>query len=51
MQDWLFLIPLFPLVGFAINGAFGARLSRPTVSIIASVAISSVGCELDHLWP
>ena len=31
----LWLIPLLPLVGAAINGLFGKRFSRQTVSAIA----------------
>src|SRR3954464_9028358 len=38
----LWLIPLFPLVGFLINGLFGRRLAKPIVNIVAlgSVAAS-----------
>ncbi len=38
----LWLIPLFPLIGFLLNGLFGKRLSKAAVSSIAvgSVAIS-----------
>jgi NADH-quinone oxidoreductase subunit L len=33
MQLWL--IPLLPLAGFALNGLFGRRLSKPVINIIA----------------
>ena len=38
----LWLIPLFPLLGFLLNGLFGKRLSKPVISAIAvgSVAAS-----------
>jgi NADH-quinone oxidoreductase subunit L len=38
----LWLIPLFPLIGFLINGLFGRRLSKAAINIIAvgSVALS-----------
>jgi NADH-quinone oxidoreductase subunit L len=38
----LWLIPLFPLAGFVLNGLLGKRLSKPLVSLIAvgSVAAS-----------
>jgi NADH-quinone oxidoreductase subunit L len=38
----LWLIPLFPLLGFLINGLFGRRLAKPIVNIVAvgSVAAS-----------
>jgi NADH-quinone oxidoreductase subunit L len=38
----LWLIPLFPLLGFLLNGLLGKRLSKPVISIIAvgSVAAS-----------
>ena len=36
----LWLIPVLPLLGAAINGIFGKRLSK---SIIGSIAAGSVG--------
>jgi NADH-quinone oxidoreductase subunit L len=38
----LWLIPLFPLLGFLINGLFGRRLSKAAINIVAvgSVALS-----------
>ncbi|MEJ2111345.1 MAG: NADH-quinone oxidoreductase subunit L, partial [Acidobacteriota bacterium] len=35
MIDYLWLIPLFPLLGSAINGLFGKKLPRPIISAIA----------------
>jgi NADH-quinone oxidoreductase subunit L len=35
MTDYLWLIPLFPLIGSAINGLLGRRLSKSVISIIA----------------
>ena len=35
MTENLYLIPLFPLVGFLINGLLLGRLSRPVVNLIA----------------
>ncbi len=32
---YLWLLPLFPLAGFAINGIFGRHLSKPIVSLVA----------------
>src|ERR1700693_4049188 len=43
MQLWL--IPLLPLAGFAINGLFGRRLSKPAIN---AVAVGSV--LLSFLW-
>ncbi|MDZ7342980.1 MAG: proton-conducting transporter membrane subunit, partial [candidate division KSB1 bacterium] len=39
MHDYLWLIPFFPLVGFAINGLIGPRLGEKTVSVIGSGAV------------
>jgi NADH-quinone oxidoreductase subunit L len=41
----LWLIPIFPLIGFLINGIFGRRLPKP---IVNAVAIGSV--LLSFLW-
>jgi NADH-quinone oxidoreductase subunit L len=35
MTDYLWLIPLFPLVGSAINGLAGKRFSKPAVTSVA----------------
>lgn len=37
-ESTLFLIPLLPLVGFLINGLFGKRLSKGTISVVAVLA-------------
>ena len=51
----LWLIPLFPLLGFLITGLFGKRLSKPAVSFFAvgSVVLSFayVLLLLFKLWP
>ncbi len=51
----LWLIPLFPLLGFLLNGFWGKRLSRPLINTIAigSVAASLVYVVvvLAQLWP
>ena len=41
----LWLIPIFPLVGFALNGLFGRRISKPVTNVIA---VGSV--LLSFLW-
>ena len=38
MDSNLLWIPLFPFLGFLINGILGKRLGNRTVSIVASVA-------------
>ena len=43
MQLWL--IPIFPLVGFALNGLFGRRISKPVTN---AIAVGSV--LLSFLW-
>jgi NADH-quinone oxidoreductase subunit L len=35
----LYFIILFPLIGFLINGCFGAKLKKPVPAIIASLAV------------
>ena len=52
MISYAALVPLFPLVGFLINGFFGKRLSRSASGIIACVAvllsfILSIGIFID----
>jgi NADH-quinone oxidoreductase subunit L len=39
MQDYLWLIPFFPLVGFVINGLIGPRLGEKAISVIGSGAV------------
>ncbi len=43
MQLWL--IPLLPLAGFALNGLFGRRLSKTAIN---AIAVGSV--LLSFLW-
>ena len=40
MSEYLFLIPLFPFIGFLINGLFIGRLPK---SVISFIACGSVG--------
>src|SRR3954467_95862 len=51
----LWLIPLFPLLGFLVNGLFGNRLSKSIVNLaaIASVAVSFlyVVLAINRLYP
>ena len=35
----LYLIVLFPLLGFVINGLFGAKLKKPLPGVISCVAV------------
>ncbi len=62
MLDYLWLIPLFPLLGFVINGLFGVWIRRrtgqfPPKRIVAAIAcgtillafLMSLGCFLDLL--
>src|SRR5438128_8405789 len=37
--DLIWLIPLFPAIGFIINGLFGKRLSKTTIGVIAAGAV------------
>src|SRR6267142_5707627 len=37
--DLIWLIPLFPLAGFVINGLFGKRMSKSAVGVIACGAV------------
>ncbi len=39
---YLWLIPIFPLIGFLLNGLFGRRMSKPMINLFAigSVALS-----------
>ncbi len=39
MMDYVWLIPLFPLIGFLINGLLGKRLSKNVVGTIGSLAV------------
>ena len=39
MLDLAWLIPLFPLVGFLLNGLFRNSLSRPASAVIGSGVI------------
>ena len=39
MIDYVWLIPLFPLIGFLINGLFGRKLGEKTIGFIASAMV------------
>jgi NADH-quinone oxidoreductase subunit L len=41
MNHYLFLIPLFPLIGFLINGLFLGRLGKRMVSFVACAAVGA----------
>src|SRR6478735_3105577 len=51
----LWLIPLFPLVGFLLNGLLGKRLSKPIVSLVAvgsaAASFAFVLALLGKLYP
>ena len=56
--DLIWIIPLFPAVGFAINGLFGKRMPKAAVAVIACTAvllafIFALGAvlQLSHLEP
>src|SRR5215470_5856566 len=37
--DLIWLIPLFPAIGFAVNGLFGKRLPKSAIGVIAAGAV------------
>jgi len=39
MSDYLFLIPLLPLIGFVVNGLLLGRLRRPAVNAVACASV------------
>ncbi|MFH1626357.1 MAG: NADH-quinone oxidoreductase subunit L [Pseudomonadota bacterium] len=39
MLDYVWLVPVFPIIGFIINGLFGQRLSKGAAGIIACAVI------------
>jgi len=39
MSEYLFLVPLFPFLGFLIIGLFLGRLSRPVVNLLACASV------------
>ncbi len=39
MLDYIWLIPVFPLVGFLINGLFGVRFPRPVAGVVACASV------------
>jgi len=40
MDNWIFLIPLLPFLGFLINGLLGRRLGDRTVAIIGCASVA-----------
>ena len=40
MDQYLFIVPLLPLLGFVINGLFRTHLSK---QVVVSLAVGSVG--------
>ncbi len=41
MADYLYLIPLFPLIGFLINGLLLGKLSRSMVNLVACASVAA----------
>jgi NADH-quinone oxidoreductase subunit L len=39
MADYIWLIPLFPALGFIINSSFGSRISKTLVAWVACLAL------------
>jgi len=39
MLEFVWLIPLFPAIGFVINGLFGRQINRKAVGLVACAAI------------
>ncbi len=50
MTDFPWLIPLFPLVAFAINGAFGPRYLKKATGYIGSASILGAFAATVALW-
>ncbi len=50
MENYIFLIPLFPLVGFLINGLFGKRLGKGVVSFIGCTALGFSFLTALFIW-
>ncbi len=44
MIEYVWLIPVFPLVGFLINGLMGERLPKNLVGTIGSLAVGAELC-------
>ena len=39
MIDWIWLIPLLPLIGMAVNGFFGRRMTLKAVGLLACAVV------------
>jgi NADH-quinone oxidoreductase subunit L len=51
MLNLIWLIPLLPVAGFAINGLFGRRMSRGLVSLVAcAVVLASLVLSIGAVW-
>ena len=51
MIKYIWLVPVFPLIGFLINGLFGKRISKNTVSIVGPAAVGlSFALVLGAFW-
>jgi len=51
MLNLIWLIPLLPLIGVAINGLFGRRLSRQTVGLLGTaVILAALLLSLGAVW-
>jgi NADH-quinone oxidoreductase subunit L len=51
MIKYIWLVPVFPLIGFLINGLFGKRISKHTVSIVGPASVGlSFALVLGAFW-
>ena len=51
MIKYIWLVPVFPLIGFLINGLFGKRMSKHTVSIVGPASVGlSFALVLASFW-
>ena len=50
MENYIFLIPLFPLIGFLINGLLGKRLGKGVVSFIGCMALGFSFITALFIW-
>ncbi len=51
MIKYIWLVPVFPLIGFLINGLFGKRISKHTVSIVGPASVGlSFALVLGSFW-
>ena len=50
MMDYVWLIPLFPLIGFLINGLVGKSLPKSVVGTIGAAAVGLSPNYFSHLF-